>query len=172
MSQAIEAQKNTAIRVMTRDLRSLERIRQTAPLYGAAHRYLHQAIITLDKAIDAEIRCRPKNVKTQQNTKEPVATSPLLSHPAPQKAEPHRAEVIEIDLLRTTQDLGHNFQLGDEQDALASISALVDSAPWVLTKDGDAYEVCAKPMKSVVKTPDGETIAFYRIRGIGVRHAE
>ncbi|CAB0507503.1 hypothetical protein I4J05_06740 [Corynebacterium diphtheriae bv. mitis] len=172
MNQKIEAQKNAAIRGMTRDLRSLERIRQTTPLYGAAHRYLHQAIIALDKAIDAEIRCRPKTVKDAAKHKKPVATSPLLTHPVPQKAEPHWAEVIEIDLLRTITDLGHNFQLGDVQNALASISALGDSAPWVLTKDGDAYEVCPEPMKSVVKTPDGESIAFYRIRGIGVRHAE
>lgn len=171
MSQAIEAQKNTAIRVMTRDLRSLERIRQTAPLYGAAHRYLKQAIIMLSKAIEAEIRCRPKTVSTQQN-EEPATPPPPFSHPIQQKAEPHWAEVIEIDLLRTIEDLGRNFQLGDVQNALASISALGDSAPWVLTKDGDAYEVCPEPMKSVVKTPDGESIAFYRIRGIGVRHAE
>lgn len=172
MNQETEAQKTAAIRDMTHNLRSLERIRQTTPLYGAAHRHLHQAIIALRKAIDAEIRCRPKTVKTQQNTKEPVAPSPLSSHPIPQKAEPHWAEAIEIDLLRTIEDLGHNFQLGDVQNALASISALGDSAPWALTKDGDAYEVCPEPMKSVVKTPDGESIAFYRIRGIGVRHAE
>ncbi|WP_281510660.1 hypothetical protein [Corynebacterium belfantii] len=171
MNQATEAKKTSAIQVMTRDLRSLERIRQTAPLYGAAHRYLNQAIIMLSKAIDAEIRRRPKTVSTQQN-EEPATPPPPFSHPIRQKAEPHRAEGIEIDLLRTITDLGHNFHLGDVQDALASISALGDSAPWVLTKDGDAYEVCAKPMKSVVKTPDGESIAFYRIRGIGVRHAE
>lgn len=171
MNQATEAKKTAAIQVMTRNLRSLERIRQTTPLYGAAHRYLHQAIITLDKAIDAEIRRRPKTISTQQN-EEPATPPPPFSHPIQQKAEPHRAEGIEIDLLRTIEDLGHNFQLGDVQDALASISALGDSAPWVLTKDGDAYEVCPEPMKSVVKTPDGESIAFYRIRGIGVRHAE
>lgn len=172
MNQATEAKKTAAIQVMTRDLRSLERIRQTTPLYGAAHRYLNQAIIMLSKAIDAEIRRRPKTINTQQNEEPATPPPPPSSHPIQQKAEPHRAEGIEIDLLRTITDLGHNFHLGDVQDALASISALGDSAPWVLTKDGDAYEVCAKPMKSVVKTPDGETIAFYRIRGIGVRHAE
>lgn len=171
MNQATEAKKTAAIQVMTRNLRSLERIQQTTPLYGAAHRYLNQAIIMLSKAIDAEIRRRPKTISTQQN-EEPATPPPPSSHPIRQKAEPHWAEVIEIDLLRTITDLGHNFQLGDVQNALASISGLGDSAPWVLTKDGDAYEVCPEPMKSVVKTPDGETIAFYQIRGIGVRHAE